>query len=101
MNAKYGRLKYHQCHALLEDYLLIKYPSEEAEHREIIGKLLNQYPLESSEIHVIDGIIINEILMIIKNDQTQKVEHVYILDSSTREKKFYPYIFNGYKMIAK
>ncbi len=100
MKTAYNQL-YNERKDLLKDYLTMKYSSDTKEHEEIIGQLLSTNMINSREIHVIDGIIFNEVLMVIKCDNSQKIEHLYILDSETKEKKFFHCIFDDNKIIAK
>ena len=95
----YNGYSYCECREVLKDYLEIKYPSEGKEHDEIIGQLLSRYPIESYEIHMIDGIIFNDILMVIKDNDPRKIRHLYIIDSTSNDKRFFPYIFDDYKIM--
>ena len=77
---------------LLEDYLEIKFSTDKAEQKEVITQMMYEAPMRDCEIHVISGIVFNETLLVIKDDNCIKIKHLYVMDKHSKGKMFIPNI---------
>ncbi|MBU1864003.1 MAG: hypothetical protein KKH94_10095 [Candidatus Omnitrophica bacterium] len=76
---------YGDCIQLLEDYLEIKYTADKNVQRDIVTKMLHQQPINDSEIYLVESIIFNDTLLVIKEEIAKEIKYLYILSRNSEK----------------
>ncbi len=74
-----------ECMQVLEDYFELKHSDEEQEYQKVLDAVRDDSKEERSEVQIVEGIIFNGSLVVIKDDTSSKINKVCIVRKKDKE----------------